>query len=183
MRVYLVTGNKNKLEEVREILNPHKVEQINLDLEEIQELDAKKILEFKAKLALKKINKPIVVEESGIYFKALNGLPGPFTKWFKIAIGNEGMVKILEAFKNKEAEAKTIVAYAEPKKKIIFFEGKVKGKIVKQKGIEGFGFDFIFKPEGYNKTIAELGLKIKNKISWRYIAFKKLKKYLDKVKK
>lgn len=70
----------------------------------------------------------------------MNGLPGPLIKWFLKTIGNQGLFKIAEAFKNYQAEAKTIVGYASTQGEIKYFEGVVKGTIVSPRG-EGFGWD------------------------------------------
>jgi XTP/dITP diphosphohydrolase len=64
-----------------------------------------------------------------------------------------------------------------------YFKGEIQGRIAKQpQGNEGFGYDPIFIPEGYNQTFAQLGLDLKNKLSHRHKALKKLKSYLQKNK-
>ena len=77
----------------------------------------------------------------------LNGLPGPFIKWFLKTIGNQGLFEITEKLKNNRAQAKTIIGYADKNGKINFFEGILNGKIVSPIGENGFGLDNIFMPK------------------------------------
>ena len=85
-----------------------------------------------------------------------------------------------EAFGNFNAEAKVIIGYSNSVGEISFFEGNTKGTIVAPRGTEGFGWDPIFQPEGYEKTFAELGVEEKNKFSMRRIAVEKVKEFLNK---
>ncbi len=175
MALYFITGNKGKLAEVQSILGD--VEALDIDLPEIQELDAHKIVRAKLEEALKHQTGEFIVEDTSLYFDALNGLPGPLIKWFLKTIGNDGLYKILENFDNHNAEAKTIIGHADSKGNINFFEGSIKGAIVSPRG-QGFGWDPIFQPEGYSKTFGELTAEEKNSISMRKIAIEKLKEHL-----
>lgn len=177
MSLYFITGNKGKLAEVQSILGD--VEALDIDLPEIQELDAHKIIKAKLEEAQKHQSGEFIVEDTSLYFECLNGLPGPLIKWFMKTVGNEGLYKITEAFSNFEAEAKTIIGYSDLEGNINFFEGSIKGKVVSPRG-EGFGWDPIFQPEGYSKTFGELTAEEKNSISMRKVAIEKLKKHLAK---
>jgi non-canonical purine NTP pyrophosphatase (RdgB/HAM1 family) len=177
MALYFITGSKNKFEEVKAIVDD--VEQFELDLTEIQEIDAHKVIStklFESQAALKE-HKQVIVEDTSLYLDALNGLPGPLIKWFMKTVGNEGLYKIASAFGNFGAEAKTIIGYTDGKK-VDFFEGVIKGSIVEPRGETTFGWDPIFIPEGYTKTFAEMSPDEKNAISMRKIAAEKLKTYL-----
>ena len=94
------------------------------------------------------------------------------------------MDKLIRNLKDKEdrsASFKTVIAL-NLNHETIFFEGEVKGSILKTKqGQKGFGYDPIFKPDGYERTFAQLPLEIKNKISHRGRAFSKLVAYLNKI--
>ena len=84
---------------------------------------------------------------------------------------------------NRSAKFRTIIVLLEPNAKPIYFEGRVDGQIATEKhGTEGFGYDPIFVPEGYDKSFAELGEDIKNKISHRARAVVKLSEYLKENK-
>ena len=99
-----------------------------------------------------------VVEDTLLYFDCLNGLPGPLIKWFMKTIGNEGLCKIIEPFQNYRAATKTAVGYISESGEEHFFEGVLEGTIVTPRGDGGLGFDPIFQPEGFTKTMAELTL-------------------------
>jgi non-canonical purine NTP pyrophosphatase (RdgB/HAM1 family) len=191
-KVYFITGNKNKFLEIKAMLP--EVEQLELDLDEIQETDARKIIEHKMKEALKKHQGPFIIEDTSLYIKSLNELPGPLIKWFMQKLGAEGIWRVSDAnkiskkelleagkeFQENSAEARTIIGYAKNEKDIHFFEGSIKGEIVKPTGETSFGWDPIFKPKGYDKTFQEMTKDEKNKISMRRIACEKLKAYLKK---
>lgn len=172
-----ITSNKNKWKEVCKILN-FKIPSKKIDLIEIQELDLKKILKEKAKMAYKNLKNPVVVEDVSLILKGFNNFPGPLVKWIIKAKGPEGLIDICRGLKNFEAEAICGICTYDGKK-FKYFEGKVKGKISKNvRGENGFGWDPVFIPEGYKKTFAEMDIKEKNKISHRYIAWKKISKFL-----
>jgi len=177
MTLYFITGNKNKFAEVNAIL-PN-VEQLNIDLPEIQDIDAKEIIKAKLLEALNHKQAEFIVEDTSLYFDCLNGLPGPLIKWFMKTIGNDGLFDIVEKMRNNKAEAKTIIGYVKSLNEIYYFEGSVKGKIVSPTGYSGFGWDPIFQPNGFSKSFAKLTQAEKNKISMRRIALNKLKEFME----
>ena len=176
MALYFLTGSKEKFGEMKAILGD--VEQWEVDLQEIQDLDARKIIETKLHEARKQKSGTFIVEDTSLYLAALNGLPGPLIKWFMKSIGNEGLFKIAETFGNYKAEAKTIIGYSSETGTTEFFEGVFKGNIVQPRGKGGFGWDPVFQPEGYEKTFAELDAVEKNFFSMRKVAAEKLREYL-----
>jgi len=174
-----ITGNKNKFEEVKSILDNVELKQLNIDLPEIQDIDAHKIIRKKLTSALKHKKGEFIVEDTSLYIDCLNGLPGPLIKWFLQTIGNGGLYEIAKNM-GREAEAKTIIGYARSEKEIYFFEGTVSGKIVEPKGDSNFGWDPIFQPERFSESFAEMSKEQKNKISMRRKALEKLKVFLEK---
>lgn len=174
-RITLVTGNKNKLKEFQEILNNFPIENQKIDLEEIQSLSLDEISAYKAKKAFEIIKTPVLVEDTGFFLEELNGLPGPFIKFFEEKLGNEASIKLLANSKNRNAKQICCVAFYDGKK-LIIENGEMHGTITNElKQGEGFGFDFCFIPNGYSKTFSELGLDEKNKISARKNAIEKFK--------
>src|SRR3989338_10111104 len=127
MSLYFITGNKGKLTEVQSILG--NVEALDIDLPEIQSLDAHEIIKAKLEEAKKHQAGEFIVEDTSLYFEALNGLPGPLIKWFMKTIGNDGLYKMAEAFGNTKTEAKTIIGYSDSNQNIEFFEGTIRGMI------------------------------------------------------
>lgn len=178
MKLYFLTGNKNKFEEVKAILG--EVEQLDIDLSEIQEIDAKEIIKVKLQEAFNHQKGEFLVEDTSLYLDCLHGLPGPLIKWFLKTVGNEGLFNIADKLGNSKAQAKTIIGFAKNNDEIYFFEGEVKGKIVSPRGDNGFGWDKIFEPDSFLKTFAEMSLEEKNAISMRRIALNKLKEFLNK---
>jgi non-canonical purine NTP pyrophosphatase (RdgB/HAM1 family) len=178
MKLFFITGNKGKFDEASKIIP--ELEQKDIDLVEIQSLDPKEIIQAKLEEAKKNIQGNIVVEDGGLYIESLNGLPGPLIKWFVKALDNDGLYKITESYQNKKAEAKVIIGVGLENGNIEFFEGLISGTIVAPRGENGFGWDKIFMPDGYDKTFAEMAMEEKNEISMRKIAFQKLKNYIDK---
>lgn len=177
MSLYFVTGNKGKLAEVQSILG--NVEVLDIDLPEIQSLDAHEIIKAKLEEAQKHQAGEFIVEDNSLYLEGLKGLPGPLIKWFMKTVGNDGLYKMAEAFGNFNAEAKVIIGYSNSAGEISFFEGNTKGAIVSPRGEGGFGWDSIFQPEGYTKTFGEMSAEEKNSFSMRRIAVEKLKEKLS----
>ena len=177
MTLYFITGSENKFAEAKSVIGS--IEQIDFDLPEIQELEARKIIEGKLNEAIKKNpDKMFFCEDTSLYIDSLNGLPGPLIKWFLERLENNGIFDLVSKYENKDATARTVVGFTDGKE-IVFFEGEVKGKIVNPRGDINFGWDPIFQPEGYDETFAELSFEEKNKISMRKQALIKLKKYLE----
>lgn len=177
MIIYLVTSNKGKVKEFEEILG-FKLRHIDLDLDEIQAVEIAEVIEYKAKQAFKKVKKPIIVDDTGLYFEAWNGLPGALSKVFDKTIGYGKLCKLLE--KNRRAKAQTVIGYFDGKnyKK---FVGEISGSISRlPRGKNGFGWDLIFVPQGCNKTFAQMSSKEKNEISMRKIALEKLRDFLNR---
>jgi inosine triphosphate pyrophosphatase len=175
-KLYFITGNLGKFKQAKDILP--EIEQIDLDLAEIQELDTKKIIEEKLKEASKNNKNRFVCEDTALSINCLNGFPGPLIKWFSQSLTNKGIYELVSRYNNQSAIVKTILGLSD-NGKIIFFEEELKGEMVEPKGEGGFGWDEIFKPEKYNKTLAQMTFKEKQEISPRTRVFLKLKAYLE----
>ncbi|MFT6829570.1 MAG: inosine triphosphate pyrophosphatase [Candidatus Paceibacteria bacterium] len=172
MKLYFITGNKNKLKEAKEIFPD--IESLDMDLPEIQSFDAHAVIREKLRATKELQEGEFIIEDTSLYIEGLNGLPGPLIKWFMDSIGNEGIATIAQSFNSKSAEAKTIIGHAKADGSIVFYEGVVTGKTVSPQGETDFGWDQIFMPDGYDQTFAEMSREEKNNISMRKIAFGKL---------
>jgi len=184
--VTFVTGNKKKLEEVKQILAsgdelPFEVVNKKIDLPELQG-DAFEIAKEKCKLASLEVKGPVFTEDTSLCFNALNGMPGPYIKWFLEKCGHDGLNKMLDGFDDRTGYAQTIVAYTEgPTEEVHLFEGRTNGTIVRPRGSLDFGWDPIFEPnEGEGKTYAEMSKDAKNAISHRGRSFAKVRDFLLK---
>ena len=172
MKIQFITGNSNKFAEAQKIVP--ELEQLDIDLPEIQEIDAHEIIKAKLQEAKKHYEGIFVVEDTSLYLDCLGGLPGPLVKWFEKTIGNDGLYDIADKYNNYNAQAKTVVGYCDESGDITFFEGVVNGKIVKPESESKFGWDPIFMPDGYKTSFAQMSKKEKNAISMRRIAFEKM---------
>ncbi|KHN95432.1 Ham1-like protein [Metarhizium album ARSEF 1941] len=177
--VNFVTGNPNKLREVKAMLEPGiQVRSNPIDIEEVQG-SIEEVTEYKCRKAAEMVNGPVLVEDTALCFNALAGLPGPYIKWFLAGIGHEGLNNLLAAYADKSAEAVCTFGYCEgPGHKPIIFQGKCPGNIVPARGPTHFGWDPIFEHDG--KTFAEMDGAGKNKISHRSRALEKLRKWFDR---
>ncbi len=176
MTLYFLTSSREKFLEIKTIIPS--IEQLEIELPEIQELDAHKIIEAKLKDAQTRTAGAYIVEDTSLYFEVLGSLPGPLIKWFVKAIGNDGLYKIAKTFGNTKAEARTIIGYCDETGVVEYFEGAFDGYVVPPKGTGGFGWDPIFQPRSTEKTFAEMTPEEKSMFSMRRKAAEKLRDYL-----
>ena len=174
MKLLFLTGNKNKLNEAKDIMgDKFQINNKKVDLPEIQSTNVEEVITEKLKEAYKIVKKPVFCEDTGVYIKNMNNFPGALIKFYLEHLGNKGISKFNGGSK---AYAETVIGYHDGKK-IYFFKGKIDGKISKKPQGKGFGWDPIFIPKGFNKSFAEISQEEKNKISMRAKAFKKFKKH------
>ncbi|KAK7696061.1 hypothetical protein QCA50_000702 [Cerrena zonata] len=180
-KLIFVTGNAMKLQEVRAILGQSGID-INskdLDIPELQG-STQEIAREKCRRAADLLQGPCITEDTALCYEALNGLPGPYIKYFLKECGLDGLNKILAGFENKNAWALCTFAYsAGPGTEPILFEGRTDGKIVPARGQGKFGWNPIFEADGTGKTFAEMSEDEKNAISHRFRALEKLKVHLQ----
>lgn len=181
MQITLITSNKGKLKELKKYLEPEiKVEHIGVEYRELRSDDPEEIAKFSAKQLAEKLKKPVMVEDSGLFIKALNDFPGTCSAYIHKRIGLKGILKLMKNIEDRTCFYKSAVAFCIPSKEAISFFGEEKGSIAeKEKGSFGFGHDPIFIPEGSNKTYGEMENAEEVK-KFRRIAVQKLKEYLLK---
>jgi len=191
MKLVFATHNPNKLKEVQQMVTDQ-IELINLDTigcstdipETAQTLEGN--AKIKADFVTNNYNLSCFADDTGLLVNALNGEPGVYSARYagEHNDSNANMNKLLVNLKNKSdrsAHFKTVIALNLNGETHIF-EGKIEGVITESKrGKNGFGYDPIFQPNGYKETFAELPLSIKNEISHRAQAFKKLIAYLNTI--
>lgn len=180
--IVFITGNEHKLREARQILGVDIVSE-KLDLRELQAVDLEDVIEEKLKHGYEILKKPVIVEDTGLFFNALEGFPGALIKMLVDRVDRESIVNILKGFEDKSATAKCAVGFTKDGKDLKVFIGEFKGKIVGPRGESGFGWDPIFQPDGYDKTFAEMSTEEKNAISHRFKALKKFKEFLENERK
>lgn len=187
-KLVIATANKHKLIEIQNIFKDSAKEILPMpsDIGEIIE-DGNSFIEnslIKAKAVYNHTKLPSLADDSGICINALNGEPGIYSaRYGGENLGyKEKMQMILDKLKNKNDRTAYFITSAVcvlDDNYYIALEGIVNGVIVESpKGFDGFGYDPIFKPNGYNITYAEMTLEQKNSISHRAIAMNKMKEIL-----
>jgi XTP/dITP diphosphohydrolase len=201
-KILVATTNKGKLKEFRQLLSPLGIQVLSLE-DMKQKIDVEEDRETFLENALKKAKTygdfykiPVIAEDAGLEVEALDGYPGVYSaRFYGIDFGGKEPVKedkdkanidkllrLLKGKKNRKARFVSVVVFYKPEDFGIWTEGYCYGEITEQpRGNRGFGYDPVFIPEGYSKTMAELQPEEKNKISHRGKAVKKLLKKLEKL--
>lgn len=203
MQILLATTNEGKVRELRKLLEEFKIEIISLKDMSIK-FDVKEDCSTFLENALKKAKEyalyysiPVVADDSGLVVDALGGMPGVYSaRFYEIEFGGkvedqiktadqknmQKVLKLMEGEKNRSAKFVSCVVFYSPEGWGLFAEGECRGEITEYpQGDKGFGYDPIFKPEGYDRTMAQLDIDEKNRISHRGRAFFKLREKLSKI--
>jgi XTP/dITP diphosphohydrolase len=177
--IFFATNNVNKFNEARRILAKYKIAvgMLRAKTVEIQGETLEEIATASAEESFRECHLPIIVEDAGLFIRALNGFPGPYAAYVYKTIGNKGLLKIMRNVNERKAEFESAVAYrSESSNPPICFKGNVTGEITlkerRRKRNDGFGFDPIFKPLGSRRTFAEMSIEEKNNYSHRAIALR-----------
>ena len=192
MKLVFATNNKHKVDEVRKITSHHPVEIVSLaeincfdDIPETADTLEGNALQ-KAHYIQEKFGLNCFADDTGLEVEALNNAPGVYSARYA-GPGHDSeanMKKLLhemEGKENRKARFRTVIALVW-NGKTYTFDGIVNGTITTTKrGENGFGYDPIFIPEGYEQTFAELGNDIKNQISHRAKAVEKLDEFLTQL--
>jgi non-canonical purine NTP pyrophosphatase (RdgB/HAM1 family) len=167
-----VTSRPEKAEEARRF--GFEVERIHLDLPELQSLDPAEIVEAKARAAYQKLERPVLVEDSGLALHAWGGFPGALVRWVEKSAGVAAIPRMLSDWDDRLATAICVVAWWNGAR-LISARGECEGSIAAApRGDAGFGWDTIFVPEGSDRTFAELGPEGKDRVSHRRRAWESL---------
>ncbi|MAE16733.1 MAG: purine NTP pyrophosphatase [Deltaproteobacteria bacterium] len=177
-RLHFVTSNENKRRELETVLG-EPLGQESFDLPELQTSVLEDITRHKLRAAFDHLQKPVVVEDTSLYFSAWNELPGPLVKWFLQNLGPDGMVQALEPFRDFRANAVCCLGYTEDGETLYLFRGEVPGRIVPPCGSRQFGWDPIFQPEGFAKTFGEMSGEEKAALSMRARAARQFREFLS----
>jgi XTP/dITP diphosphohydrolase len=199
MKLVFATNNQHKLEEIREILGERfeilSLNDIGCHDEIPEDYDRLELNAMqKSRYIFDKYGIDCFADDTGLEVDALNGEPGVHSARYAEGTDHDSeanMNKLLCKLgenNNRKARFRTVISLIMKDNDLsedivgdtnIFFEGIVEGQIAKEKrGEEGFGYDPIFVPDGYDKSFAELGADIKNQISHRARAVQKLVEYL-----
>jgi non-canonical purine NTP pyrophosphatase (RdgB/HAM1 family) len=171
-----ITGNANKAAAVAKWLD-HPIAHHELDLDEIQSIDLRTIVEHKAKQAFAVIGQPVLVEDVSFEIHALGRLPGPFIKWFIQELGLDGICNLLDNKTDRSVTVKICYGLYDGDE-MHFFEAEKRGKLAMRPGGTGWGFENIFIPEGSDITRGEMDEETSAATSHRKAALDKLSAYL-----
>ncbi len=175
--ITFITGNQNKADYLARYLG-FSVKHYKIDLDEIQSLDLRTVVEHKLLQAYDQIKRPVLVEDVSLEFEALGRLPGTFIKFYVEEIPFETICRTLDGL-SRNATAKSIYGYYDGKT-MEFFEGSLRGTIADHpRGENGWGWDRLFIPEGYSLTRAELDEEDDQKTYRLIKPFDKLKAFLE----
>lgn len=195
-KLVLSTNNINKVKEIKDILKDLPIEVLSkkdIGMRDVEVIEDGNTLEAnsekKAKALASKTDYIIMADDSGLFVDVLNGEPGVYSSRYGGEEGNDrkNIEKLLEKMKDipiekRNAKFKTAIVLITEEKKTIFIKGDCKGHIgFKLEGDNGFGYDPIFTPEGYNETFGQLDHNIKNSISHRSKALVKVKEILSNI--
>ena len=171
--LFFASSNEHKFEEVQRILSNLgvNIKLFKTTLEEIQSNSLNEIAKRKAIDAFTKIQKPILIEDDGLFINSLNGFPGPYSSYAYDTIGNTGIIQLLENTELRDAKFVAIIAYCNGIDEVKLFESSIPGKISKEIEKGGWGYDPIFIPDGESKTYANVSNK--DKFSHRSASLKK----------
>ena len=187
MKLIFATYNSHKLYEIRNALGHEYTVEGLCDLNEKEIPETGNTIEenslIKANYIFKKYQKACFSDDTGLEVSALNNEPGIFSARYAGSGNSEDnmnlLLKNLASRKNRKAKFKTVITFFNGKGQSFVFEGIVYGKItLEKKGTEGFGYDPIFKPNGFKETFAQMPLHQKTKISHRGIALRKFLTHL-----
>ncbi len=190
MNLCFATNNKHKLEEIQALLGSEfqilSLQDIGCHEELAEDQDTLEGNSLqKAEYVFKKYAVPCFADDSGLEVEALNGAPGVYSARYAGLQRNHDdnmtlLIKNLEGKSNRDAKFRAVITLINVQGQYQF-EGILKGVIRSdRKGSGGFGYDPIFQPEGFTKTLAEMSMEEKNKISHRARAVQKLVDFLGK---
>lgn len=190
-KLVFATNNAHKLEEVREVVKDN-FEILNLkdigcneDIEETGTTLTDNAL-IKVRYVKEKYGYDCFGDDTGLEVEALNGTPGVFSARYAgdghdARANMKKLLKELDGKTDRKACFRSVIALILDGKEHLF-EGRIDGDILTEEhGTAGFGYDPVFRPLGYAQTFAELGMDIKNEISHRALAVKKLCDFLSKL--
>lgn len=162
MEIIFATSNASKVKIARERLERYGINVIQRSVEtsEIQSLDVEEVGMEKARQLLGKLQEPFFIDDSGLTIYALNGFPGALIKPTIDAIGDSGILKLMEGKKDRKVNAESVLVYANPKtNELKSFIGTFEGTLSESlsgENIRGLGIERIFIPLNSTKTIASM---------------------------
>ena len=197
MKLLLGTKNRGKVRELLAILNDNDLPEVELltvddrPFSDVSETGGSFLenARLKARAIAEETGLPVLAEDSGLEVEALGGAPGVRSARFagEGATDEQNVQKLLASLEGVPEERRgarfvcvAVVRFPGPDGRELVAEGELRGRIAPEpRGTHGFGYDPVFIPEGYERTLAELGPEVKNRISHRRRALEAIKKALQ----
>ncbi|UCE90990.1 MAG: RdgB/HAM1 family non-canonical purine NTP pyrophosphatase [Methanobacteriota archaeon] len=171
-----MTTNDGKFREVSQQMALHglQLEHLKMPYPELQTESLESTIIPGLLWLVSKFERPVMIDDSGLFVDALKGFPGVFSSHAFKTLGCEGMLCLLEGAEMRDARFECCIGYLAPGEDPFIAKGIAKGSIsAEMRGRGGFGYDPIFVPEGRSKTYAEMEVDEKNEVSHRGIAIRK----------
>lgn len=174
--INFVTSNKGKFAEACAIFG--EIVQKDIGYTEIQADTLEEVAAYGMKEVSERLKGPVMLEDAGLFVEALKGFPGVYSAYVQRTLGNAGILKLMQDVEDRRAYFKSVVAYVEPGSEPVMFSGEVHGQIgYEARGDRGFGYDPIFYVA--EKSLGEMEISEKNKISHRAASMNALKRWLE----
>ena len=169
-RIYFATSNDSKFAEARLVLGEYGVRlgRLRTKGRELQSDDVAVVASSAASALAARQDRPFFVEDTGLFVKSLGGFPGAYAAFVHRTIGPEGLLRLLPGSSDRSAEFVSAVAFVGSSRRPRVFTGRLNGSIaLHPRGTHGFGFDAVFVLRGSDKSLAELSLEEKCRVSHR----------------
>lgn len=179
MTLNYVTGNEYKVFMMRLFMKKFNIEvnQIKMYVPEIQETEVEKVAAFSSEYAYNELQVPVLKNDGGLYIPALNSFPAAYTHFVEDALGEDGILKLMEGKEDRTAYWLEALAYTDKDGTKVFM-CKTMGTIAKTKsGDNGWGFDKIFIPDGQNATLANFD-DVTRGMLWSQTGYNELGEYV-----
>lgn len=181
MKITFATGNQHKAAKTAQLLG-REIDHEKVNLDELQTVNLTELAEHKVRQAYDSLQRPVIVDDYGLGFDSLNGLPGPFIKFFIEADdGLEKLCRLMDGIDtNRRAHTKCVIAFYDGTT-LKVFEKLMIGSIANHPvGNNGIHTDQIFMPDGYEgKTRAQLNDKEYDEVYTKVRPLSELKDFLD----
>ena len=159
--ITFITGNEHKVIEAENIFKLFGVELEHIDLGYMEPQGSlEDVAKFGAEYACQELNRSVIVEDAGLFIRALNGFPGTYSKFVQNSLGNQNILKLMDGVDDRYAEFRSVIGYCTPNSEPKVFLGRERGNL-------GFAFDPIFLVPEEGKTFGELTTEEKNRFSHR----------------
>ena len=170
--ITFITGNEHKVKEAENIFKLFGVELEHIDLGYMEPQGTlEDVAKFGAKYACQELNRSVIVEDAGLFIRALNGFPGTYSKFVQNSLGNQNILKLMDGVDDRYAEFRSVIGYCTPNSEPKVFLGRVEGQIAfEERGNLGFGKNHCFKTNWFFAGRNLRKLESEKKYGYCYVA-------------